>query len=159
MRIASYQSMTWSLASQSVTLSYSTDLVKLGISGCKRYAHALTGRVGPYNKSTLDTWNATIAENVQPRQVLISVLCQWWHLADPPTHQAVNVTLRVEGKTTTIFEGPVSTTFHRISAGDEENAQKYHCNGLNNDKNPCPGPTCTTALDDGSRTHRFSYLA
>jgi hypothetical protein len=41
------------------------------------------------------------------------------------------------------------------------NSQKYHCNGLNNDNNPCPGPTCTTALDDARMANglKIPYVA
>jgi hypothetical protein len=79
------------------------------------------------------------------------------------SHQAVNVTLRIEGKSyITIFEGLVSTKFHRITMGEgTSNSQSYHCNGLNNDANPCPGPTCTTALDDArtSTGLKIPYVA
>jgi hypothetical protein len=105
---------------------------------------------GPYKNSPsvdLDSWNDTIM--CEDKGKYLSPYCVsrgiWLiHL----THQAVTVTLRIEGLTKTIFEGPVSTKFHRITVGEGANSQKYHCNGLNNDKNPCPGPTCTTALDD-----------
>jgi len=55
------------------------------------------------------------------------------------------VNLRVEGKTTTIFEGEVSTTYRRVTT---PTGGTRHCNGQNNDNNPCAGPTCTTALAD-----------
>ena len=67
-------------------------------------------------------------------------------MTDPLTHHVVSVNLRIEGQLPApVFDGPVATTFHRITGSD---GKKYHCNGLNDDKNPCPGPTCTTALDD-----------
>ncbi|KAI0274313.1 hypothetical protein BGY98DRAFT_994269 [Russula aff. rugulosa BPL654] len=50
--------------------------------------------------------------------------------------EKTTVNLRIEGKTETIFEGPVSTCGHR---------------------NPCAGPTCTTALDDANKAARFGF--
>jgi len=76
--------------------------------------------------------------------------------------EGVSVKLRIEGKTSTNFEGTVITTFHRVYAnvsGQQNKYQLCHCNGLNNDNNPCPGPTCTTALDDASKIHGFVFDA
>jgi len=66
-------------------------------------------------------------------------------LADPVTYEETTVNLRVEGRYGALFEGNVSTCGHRVTLAS---GKKYHCNGTNNDSNPCPGPTCTTALDD-----------
>ena len=76
------------------------------------------------------------------------------NLADPATNKGVSVILRIEGKTKTIFEGQVTTTYHRVTtfSGGTRN-----CNGLNNDGNPCPGPTCTTALDNASKIAGFVF--
>jgi len=68
--------------------------------------------------------------------------------------EGVTVTLRVEGKKRTIFEGPITTTFHRVTT---RSGGTRHCNGLNGDVNTCPGPTCTTALDDGSKLIGFNF--
>jgi hypothetical protein len=55
------------------------------------------------------------------------------------------VGLRVEGETTTIFEGTVTTDGHAI----EQDATGPHpCDGTNAGTNPAPGPTITSALDD-----------
>ena len=62
-------------------------------------------------------------------------------------NQPTSVNLRVEGKTTTIFEGTVITTGHNVTTALSGN---HHCDGTNNDENPLPGPTCTSALDDSS---------
>jgi hypothetical protein len=75
-------------------------------------------------------------------------------MADPFINKGVTVTLRVEGKKKTIFEGPITTTFHRVTT---RSGGTRHCNGLNGDVNTCPGPTCTTALDDGSKLIGFNF--
>jgi len=67
------------------------------------------------------------------------------------TNKPTLVNIRIEGATHTIFEGTVLTKGHNVrtkSGGDHE------CNGLNNNANPTPGPTCTSALDDASENHR-----
>jgi hypothetical protein len=64
------------------------------------------------------------------------------------------VYLRIEGKTKTIFEGDVATCGHRVTT---RSGGTHHCNGTNNDKNPCAGPTCTTALDDANKVAKFGF--
>ena len=64
------------------------------------------------------------------------------------------VNLRIEGSTTTIFEGTILTFGHNVttpSGGD------HHCDGTNNHANPLPGPTCTSALDDASKVAHFPF--
>ena len=56
------------------------------------------------------------------------------------------VTVRVEGKTKTIFEGSVTTDVHEVDGGDGTGAHK--CDGTNGGANPTAGPTATGALDD-----------
>jgi len=56
----------------------------------------------------------------------------------------VTVNLRVEGSTSTIFEGPVTTDGKVIDKGDGP----HPCDGTNLGTNPSPGPTMTSALDD-----------
>ena len=65
----------------------------------------------------------------------------------------VTVTLRVEGATTTIFEGPVTTDGKQIDKGDGP----HPCDGTNLNANPTPGPTMTSALDDGSIAGGFTW--
>jgi hypothetical protein len=103
---------------------------------------------GSYKKSTCVLGTIPSSRMCNDRKYLFPYCYQPWHLANPLTHQAVTVNLRIEESAITLFDSPVSTKFHRITVGEGANSQKYHCNGLNNDKNPCPGPTCTTALDD-----------
>ena len=56
------------------------------------------------------------------------------------------VNLRIEGADKTIFEGRVTTDGHAIEQ-DRNGPQK--CDGTNNGALPTPGPTVTSALDDG----------
>jgi hypothetical protein len=58
------------------------------------------------------------------------------------------VQLRIEGATTTLHEGPVTTDGHTIDKGDGP----HPCDGTNGGANPAPGPTMTSALDDWSRS-------
>jgi hypothetical protein len=61
------------------------------------------------------------------------------------------VQLRVEGASTTLFEGPVTTDAKTITKG----ANTLACDG----GGPDPGPTMTTALDDGSIAGGFTWDA
>jgi hypothetical protein len=62
------------------------------------------------------------------------------------TAQAVPVTVnvRVEGSSSTIFEGPVTTDGKAIDKGDGP----HPCDGTNGGAHPSPVPTMTAALDD-----------
>ena len=66
----------------------------------------------------------------------------------------VTVQLRVEGATTTLFEGPVTTDGKTI-AKDADGPQP--CDGTNDAANPAPGPTMTSALDDGQRAGAYTW--
>jgi hypothetical protein len=65
---------------------------------------------------------------------------------------AVNV--RIEGRTQTLFEGPILTEGHAVSSykavhgGEAEDLAEHGCDGTNNAKNPTPGPTPTAASVD-----------
>lgn len=56
------------------------------------------------------------------------------------------VQLRVEGSTRTVFEGPVTTDGKTITKGGNTAV----CDGTINPANGAPGPTATSALDDGA---------
>jgi hypothetical protein len=68
------------------------------------------------------------------------------------TPTAVNV--RIEGRTQTLFEGPILTEGHAVNSykavhGSEvEDLAEHGCDGTNNAKNPNPGPTPTAASVD-----------
>ncbi|THH26516.1 hypothetical protein EUX98_g7672 [Antrodiella citrinella] len=64
------------------------------------------------------------------------------------------VNLRVEGATDTIFEGLIFTRGHNVTTVSGGN---HHCDGTNNDENPRPGPTCTSALDSASYLAKFTF--
>lgn len=63
------------------------------------------------------------------------------------------VELRVEGATTTVFEGPVTTDGKTIDKGDGA----HPCDGTNLGAHPAPGPTATATLDDASIKAGFSW--
>ncbi|KAG7089178.1 hypothetical protein E1B28_010880 [Marasmius oreades] len=68
----------------------------------------------------------------------------------------VFVKLRIEGANKTIFEGCVPTFGHSITTAS---GGKHHCDGTNNHTPVKLGPTCTTALNDASKIHRFDFDA
>lgn len=77
-------------------------------------------------------------------------------LALPGAAQAapVTVTLRIEGLTSTIYEGPVATdarTFAKDASGP------HPCDGTNGAVNPSPGPTMTSALQDGQAPGGYTW--
>ena len=69
-------------------------------------------------------------------------------------NQPTLVNLRIEGSTNTIFEGPIITRGHNVTT---VSGGTHHCDGTNNNANPTPGPTCTSALDDASKIHHFTF--
>ena len=58
--------------------------------------------------------------------------------------------VRIEGRSETLFEGPILTEGHNVKASSDKSAPAAgrRCNGLNNDQNPTPGPTPTAASVD-----------
>jgi hypothetical protein len=69
----------------------------------------------------------------------------------------VSVNLRVEGASSTIFDGPVTTDGHDITTASSMGS--HPCDGTNNGALPTPGPTATAALDDGARLNGLSWNA
>lgn len=67
---------------------------------------------------------------------------------------SARVYLRVEGASTTIFEGWVTTVPHYITTAS---GGTHLCDGLNNHANANPGPTPTDALDDASNIGGFTF--
>ena len=69
-----------------------------------------------------------------------------------PTAQAAptEVSVRIEGKTETLFEGPILTDGHNVKGITDTEAPPWgrRCNGLNNSTNPTPGPTPTASSVD-----------
>ena len=66
----------------------------------------------------------------------------------------VTVNLRIEGRTSTIFEGPVTTDAKTLT---KDASGPHACDGTNGGANPTPGPTMTTALDDGAIAGGFTW--
>ena len=64
------------------------------------------------------------------------------------------VNLRIEGAEKTIFEGTVLTRGHNVTTAS---GGTHICDGTNNGANPTPGPTCTSALDNAAKEHRFTF--
>jgi hypothetical protein len=56
------------------------------------------------------------------------------------------LTVRIEGATRTLFEGPILSDGHDIQASSD--GQARHCDGTNGGANPTPGPTPTAAAVD-----------
>lgn len=73
--------------------------------------------------------------------------------AESAAAEPTAVTVRVEGRTTTIFEGVVTTDAKQLDKGDGP----HPCDGTGGGVNPLPGPTMTTALDDASVIGGFSW--
>jgi hypothetical protein len=61
----------------------------------------------------------------------------------------VTVNLRIEGASSTVFEGQVTTDGKTIAG--------HPCDGTNGGTNPAAGPTMTSALDDASIAHGFTW--
>ena len=64
------------------------------------------------------------------------------------------VNLRIEGASGTVFEGTVPTQGHPVTT---QSGGTHPCDGTNNNSNPTPGPTATSALDDAARLHNFTW--
>lgn len=72
----------------------------------------------------------------------------------PAVAAPVSVNLRVEGRTQTIFDGPVTTDGHDVTT---PTAGTHKCDGTNEGAEPSPGPTATAALDDAARQAGFTF--
>src|SRR3954453_15985099 len=75
-------------------------------------------------------------------------------LAAPAMAVPAAVTLRVEGRSATTFEGSVTTDGHDVTTAS---GGTHHCDGTNGGVNPTPGPAATATLDDGAKLGRFSW--
>ena len=65
-----------------------------------------------------------------------------------------SVQLRIEGRNSTIYEGPVTTDGKVASPASGGN---HTCDGTNNGTNPTAGPTPTSALDDGEALGNYTW--
>ena len=67
-----------------------------------------------------------------------------------------SVQLRIEGRNSTIYEGPVTTDGKVVRP---EPGEDHACDGTNNGANPQPGPTPVTALDDAQTLGNYTWAA
>src|ERR1700712_2657538 len=70
-----------------------------------------------------------------------------------PTEQRV----RIEGRSTTLFEGSLLTAGHALTAAPAGTPRR--CDGPNNGAHLPPGPTPTAAADDAMRLAGFDFDA
>ncbi|KAG5636794.1 hypothetical protein H0H81_006815 [Sphagnurus paluster] len=75
-------------------------------------------------------------------------------LGIPTNNTGTIVNLRIEGKDSTIYEGPIFTRGHYVETAL---GGSHRCDGTNLGANPNPGPTVTSALDDASKLKRFVW--
>ena len=80
------------------------------------------------------------------RNGALAVLIAALACAAPATAAPTKVTVRIEGKTKTIFEGAVSAATHEVDGGDGSGPHK--CDGTNGGAGTTAGPTATSAMDD-----------
>jgi len=74
--------------------------------------------------------------------------------APNPEGPKISVNLRIEGATSTIFEGHIRTRGENVTT---PSGGTHLCDGTNNGANPSPGATCTSALADASRKKGFPF--
>ena len=74
--------------------------------------------------------------------------------AAPALAAPVSVNLRVEGRTQTIFDGPVTTDGHDVGT---PSGGTHTCDGTSGSSPEPAGPTATSALDDAARQAGFTF--
>lgn len=62
--------------------------------------------------------------------------------------------MRIEALTSTVYELPIYASGHNVTTASGGN---HHCDGTNNNANPSPSDTPTSALDAASKIARFSF--
>ncbi|KAL0638372.1 hypothetical protein Q9L58_002514 [Maublancomyces gigas] len=67
---------------------------------------------------------------------------------------SATINLRVEGETSTIFEGRITTKAHDVTTAQ---GGTHKCDGTNKGKHPTAGPTLTGALDDAAKLEGFTW--
>lgn len=88
------------------------------------------------------------------RRVLLSATLIAAVAAPAASAAPVTVNLRVEGPTSTIFEGPVTTDGHDVTTAA---GGTHACDGALVPENNGAGPTATAALDDAARLGNFTW--
>lgn len=69
----------------------------------------------------------------------------------------VTVSLRIEGRDATAFDGPVATDVRTVDGHDGTGA--HTCDGTNNGNGGSPAPTAGSALADAAQAAPFSFVA
>lgn len=98
------------------------------------------------NRSRCFTHRRTLAACAAAMAVVAS--------AAPALAAPASLNLRIEGETTTVFEGPVTSDGHVVQPAT---GQQRLCDGTNGGANAQPGPTPTSTLDDGARLGSFVW--
>lgn len=86
--------------------------------------------------------------------VLIAALALMLLTASVASAKPEPIKLRIEGATSTIFEGTIKTEGHEVTT---ESGGTHMCNGTNLGANPEPGPTPTAALDSAAAKEGFTW--
>src|SRR5689334_21307586 len=90
--------------------------------------------------------------------VTILVACALACPASVAAAAATKLDVRIEGRTGTLFEGPILTEGHSVhsykgAGGSEaEDLAEHPCDGTSKGKYPTPGPTPTAASVDAMET-------
>jgi hypothetical protein len=87
---------------------------------------------------------------------LVTAICSLALLASVAHASPVLVTVRIEGATRTIFEGPVLVEGRTVTT---ESGGSHECNGTNDGAYPHPVPVPTAALADAAMLGGFTFNA
>jgi hypothetical protein len=79
----------------------------------------------------------------------LAIVCMTLVLASVAQAAPTQVSVRIEGKSETLFEGPIWTEGHDLKAASED--QQHPCDGTNEKRYAAPGPTPTAAAADAMR--------
>ncbi len=78
--------------------------------------------------------------------LVLAAACLALPIAAAAQATPVQVNVRIEGKSETLFEGPIWTEGHDIKASSDTQARR--CDGTNNHQHATPGPTPTASAAD-----------
>jgi hypothetical protein len=85
---------------------------------------------------------------------IIAALVLMLFTASIASAESEKIKLRIEGATSTIFEGTVKTEGHEVTTAS---GGLHKCDGTNLGANPQPGPTPTSALDSAAAKKGFTW--
>ncbi len=104
----------------------------------------------PPRASVRRTFTATVAATIAAGALVLGPAVD--QALGAPSDQGV----RIEGLTSTIYEGVLRTDGHAVATASDGNTPR-RCDGTNNGMNPSPGPTPTSASDDAMRSVGMSW--